>query len=147
MASDASGRRRLALITSDPAWSRFAEACKRVVADAAGGKVDRAWVEEALSFPGVAAIVAETAPMNPLAAYAARRALDVAFAAHRVVGVDRRVTRRAPRAARDASYEVNETQTARRSLAAFAARHLGVIGHGGPDGGVAADAAARAPRT
>ena len=39
---------------------------------------------------------------------------------------------------------MNETQTARRSLAAFAARHLGVIGHGGPDGGVAADAAARA---
>ena len=144
VASDASDAAALALITSDPAWSRFAEACKIVVADAARGKVDRAWVEEALSFPGVAAIVAETAPMNPLAAYAARRALDVAFATHCESELIDAYETCAAEAARDASYEVNETQTARRSLAAFAARHLGVIGHGGPDGGVAADAAARA---
>ena len=144
VASDASDAAALASIVSDDAWPRFADACRAIVADAAAGTVDRAWVEEALSFPGVAAIIAETAPMNPLAAHAARRALDVAFAKHCEAELLDAYRICAAEAREDGAYEVCERQTARRSLAAFAARHLGAIGHGGAAGGVAADAAKNA---
>jgi aminopeptidase N len=57
-------------VKSDEAWDRFAAACKGIVADATAKNVDRAWVEEALSFPGVSSLVQELAPIDPLAVFA-----------------------------------------------------------------------------
>ena len=81
--------------------------------------------------------------MNPLAAYAARQR-STSRSRRTAVGVDRRVrdvrggggARRVVRGERDADGEAIA-----RGVRGEAP---GVIGHGGPDGGVAADAAARA---
>ena len=42
--------------------------------------VDRAWVEEALSFPGVGPLVQELAPVDPLAVFAVVKGFGIEFA-------------------------------------------------------------------
>ena len=111
------------IITSDEAWPAFADACASIVDDAANERVDRAWAEEALSFPGVAALVREVAPANPVLVHRARSAFVSSFAKHCVVPLRRALETcdADSRASRDAgeAYDVSEKQTARRSLRAY----------------------------
>ena len=121
-----------AAVKSDDAWDRFAAACKGIISDATANAVDRAWVEEALCFPGVSSLVQELAPVDPLAVFAVVKGFSVEFA--RACETELEAAYKTCKAeAAGLPYEVNEEQTARRSLAAYALRCLGLLGHGGAE--------------
>ena len=111
------------IIVSDEAWPAFAGACASIVDDAANDKVDRAWAEEALSFPGVSALLREVAPANPVLVHRTRSAFVKAFAKHCVVPLKNALEtcEKESHAAKDAgeAYDIDEKQTARRSLRAY----------------------------
>lgn len=132
-----------AVVTADDAWQRFAEAGRSILAAAASNTVDRAWVEEALSFPGVSSLVQELAPVDPLAVFAVVKGFGAAFAS--ACAAELAVAYETCKAeAAGVSYEVNEEQTSRRSLASYALRSLGLLGHGGAEAAELAAAAANA---
>lgn len=127
-------------VKADDAWERFVAACRGIIADATANAVDRAWVEEALSFPGTASLVQELAPIDPMAVYSVVKGFGQEFA--RSCESELKAAYDTCKAeAAGLAYEVNEEQTARRSLAAYALRSLGVIGHGGAEAAEIAAAA------
>ena len=127
VASDASDAAALALITSDPAWSRrrrIAKKCRSssptpICKGEGGSRVGGGGAQ----FPGRRRHRRGDGTDEPArrvrrrARIAPTRVRD-ALRLPELIDVVRDVRRGG---ARDASYEVNETQTARRSLAAFAA--------------------------
>jgi aminopeptidase N len=129
-----------AAVTSDDAWGRFTAACRGIISDATANTVDRAWTEEALCFPGVSSLVQSLAPVDPLAVYAVARGFHGEFA--RACSAELEAAYRTCKAeAVGVPYEVDEEQTARRCLAAYALRCLGVLGHGGAEASELAAAA------
>ena len=131
-------------VTADAAWGKFVDACKGIFRDAASDVVDRAWVEEALSFPGVGSLVQELKPVDPLAVHKVVKQFSKRLA--RVLGRDRGVlrdvqggggrVRRVPRG-RDA----DGAQVADGILHGA---HAGAAGHGGEEASELAAAAAAA---
>ena len=49
-------------VTADPSWAKYSAACRGIIVDAASNALDRAWVEEALSFPGTSQLIQDLAP-------------------------------------------------------------------------------------
>ena len=121
----------VAFITSDEAWPEFADACASILDDAACNRVDRAWVEEALSFPATSTLVRELAPFNPIVAHRARKALATAFATKCAPALKRALA--VCDAETAASYEAGEVyditaeQVARRSLSAYCLQALAAL--------------------
>ena len=120
------------IIAEDEAWVPFADACAAILDDAAANRVDRAWVEEALTFPGVAALVREVAPANPMVVLRARRAFAKAFATRCADSLRRALAAcdaetEAARAAGEA-YDISPEQVARRSLRAYCLSALAALG-------------------
>jgi aminopeptidase N len=127
------------IIVSDEAWPAFAGACASIVDDAANDKVDRAWAEEALSFPGVAALLREVAPANPVLVHRTRSAFVKAFAKHCVVPLKNALEtcEKESHAAKDAGESVRHRRKANRSpvVARVLSRRVGVAGCGVRQGG------------
>ena len=99
---------------ADPSWAKYSAACRGIIVDAASNALDRAWVEEALSFPGTSQLIQDLAPgVNPVN----RTAVCKAFCR-----VRQGVSRRARGGARDVrrgsarfGYDVDGPQVARRA--------------------------------
>jgi aminopeptidase N len=68
-----------AAIAADAAFAPFVAAARGVLESAVAddGRVDRAWVEEALSFPGVGALVQRLKPIDPLLVHAVVKARSI----------------------------------------------------------------------
>eukprot|EP00227_Mantoniella_beaufortii_P013752 CAMPEP_0197580900 /NCGR_PEP_ID=MMETSP1326-20131121/4577_1 /TAXON_ID=1155430 /ORGANISM="Genus nov. species nov., Strain RCC2288" /LENGTH=934 /DNA_ID=CAMNT_0043144729 /DNA_START=30 /DNA_END=2834 /DNA_ORIENTATION=- len=121
-----------AAIKADDAWPTFTAACKGIIADATAATVDRAWVEEALSFPGVGPLVQQLAPVDPLAVFAVVKGFGIEFAVACRAELEAAYSTCKAESA-GLAYEVDEEQTARRSFSGYALRYLGLLGHGGPE--------------
>jgi aminopeptidase N len=67
-------------IKAAAAWEGFVGACKGIITDATANTVDRAWVEEALCFPGVAPLVQQLQPVDPLLVFNVVKGFSVEFA-------------------------------------------------------------------
>ena len=114
-----------ATITGDSSWTQFVNACSSIIDDASNKKVDRAWVEEALSFPGVSSLVQELQPVNPIVVHQVCKAFTKAFATKCAVSLKKALTTCEKETAEEtAPYDVSAEQTARRSFAAYALRTL-----------------------
>ena len=129
------------IIVSDPAWAPFADACNSILEDAAANRVDRAWVEEALTFPGVAALVREIAPANPVVIHRVRAAFSKLFA-ERCADALRSALDACDAEAEHArehlceAYDISAEQVARRSLRAYCLGALAALGGEKKAGGV-----------
>ena len=112
-------------ITTDSAWVLFTTACVAIIDDATANNVDRAWVEEALSFPGVASLVQQLQPVNPLVVYQTVKAFTKAFAA-KCSGNFKTALQVCETETLDLGepYDVTAEQVARRSFASYALRAL-----------------------
>ena len=121
----------VAFVTSDEAWPAFADACASILDDAAQNRVDRAWVEEALSFPATSTLVRELAPFNPIVAHKARRALATAFATRCAPALKRALAvcdaEAAAMHAAGEAYDISAEQVARRSLSAYCLQALAAL--------------------
>ena len=121
----------VAFITSDEAWPEFADACASILDDAACNRVDRAWVEEALSFPATSTLVRELAPFNPIVAHRARKALATAFATKCAPALKRALAvcdaETAASYAAGEVYDITAEQVARRSLSAYCLQALAAL--------------------
>uniref|UniRef100_A0A7S0I8S7 Uncharacterized protein n=1 Tax=Micromonas pusilla TaxID=38833 RepID=A0A7S0I8S7_MICPS len=135
-------------VTADAAWGKFVDACKGIFRDAASDVVDRAWVEEALSFPGVGSLVQELKPVDPLAVHKVVKQFSRRFALACSDEIEACHATCKAEAAATGEYLVDETQTARRSLMGYCMALMGAAGHGGEEASelAAAAAAARASR-
>jgi len=121
----------VAFVTSDEAWPAFADACASILDDAAQNRVDRAWVEEALSFPATSTLVRELAPFNPIVAHRARLALATAFATRCAPALRRALAvcdaEAAAMHAAGEAYDISAEQVARRSLSAYCLQALAAL--------------------
>ena len=128
-------------IVADVAWGKFVDACKGIFRDAASDVVDRAWVEEALSFPGVGSLVQELKPVDPLAVHKVVKQFSRRFALACSDEIEACYATCKAEAAASGEYLVDETQTARRSLMGYCMALMGAAGHGGEDASELAAAA------
>ena len=121
----------LEAVAADATFAAFAKEGAAIIRAAAEGdaSVDRAWTEEAFTFPGVASLAQELAPVDPLLLHDVAGAFVEAFArACRAELAFALETCRAEALADRSGYQVNPAQTSRRALAGFATRLLGVLG-------------------
>ena len=131
-------------VTNDAAFGKFVDACRGIFKDAAANTVDRAWVEEALSFPGVGSLVQELKPIDPLAVHAVCKKFTEQFAkacGDEIEACYRTCTTEAKTLS---TYAVDEDQTSRRSLMGYCMRMMAACGHGGDDAAELTEAAASA---
>ena len=120
-------------VETDEAWIPFTNACAGILDDAASNAIDRAWVEEALRFPGVSSLIRalQPEPSNPIAAYETRRAFEKCFA-RRCAGnlknaLDVCAAEAALQVANGEPYGIAADQVSRRSLRAYCLRMLALL--------------------
>ena len=112
---------------ADPSWAKYSAACRGIIVDAASNALDRAWVEEALSFPGTSQLIQDLAPgVNPVNTRAVCKAFSRAFAESRAELEAALAT--CDEEARGLAYDVDGPQVARRALRGYVIRMLGSIG-------------------
>ena len=115
-------------VTSDPSWAKYSAACQGIIKDAAANKLDRAWVEEALSFPGTSQLIQDLAPgVNPVNTYRVCKAFARAFAREARSDLEAAVAV-CDKEADGLKYDVDGPQVSRRALRGYALRMLGTIG-------------------
>jgi|TARA_B110000008_G_scaffold47269_1_gene45667 aminopeptidase N len=115
-------------VTSDPSWAIYSAACCLIVKDATANRLDRAWVEEALNFPGPSQLIQDLAPgVNPVNTYRVCKAFARAFAKESRVELEAALATCDAEAA-GLAYDVDGPQVSRRALRGYAIRMLGSIG-------------------
>ena len=115
-------------VTADPSWAKYSAACRGIIVDAASNALDRAWVEEALSFPGTSQLIQDLAPgVNPVNTRAVCKAFSRAFAKESRAELEAALAT-CDEEARGLAYDVDGPQVARRALRGYVIRMLGSIG-------------------
>jgi aminopeptidase N len=115
-------------VTSDPSWAKYSAACRGIIKDAVANTLDRAWVEEALSFPGTTQLVQDLAPgVNPVNTHTVVKAFARAFALEARSELEAAVVT-CDKEAEGLKYDVDGPQVSRRALRGYALRMLGSIG-------------------
>jgi len=115
-------------VTADPSWAKYSAACRGIIVDAASNALDRAWVEEALSFPGTSQLIQDLAPgVNPVNTHRVCKAFARAFAKESRAELEAALAT-CDEEARGLAYDVDGPQVARRALRGYVIRMLGSIG-------------------
>ena len=115
-------------VTADPSWAKYSAACRGIIVDAASNALDRAWVEEALSFPGMSQLIQDLAPgVNPVNTHRVCKAFARAFAKESRAELEAALAT-CDEEARGLAYDVDGPQVARRALRGYVIRMLGSIG-------------------
>ena len=114
-------------ITSDSSWSKYVDACRGIIRDATANTLDRAWVEEALSFPATSQLIQDLAPgVDPVNTYKVRKAFARAFAREARTDLEAALAT-CDKEAAGLAYEVDGPQVSRRALRGYALRMLGTL--------------------
>ena len=115
-------------VTADPSWAKYSAACRGIIVDATSNALDRAWVEEALSFPGTSQLIQDLAPgVNPVNTHRVCKAFARAFAKESRAELEAALAT-CDEEARGLAYDVDGPQVARRALRGYVIRMLGSIG-------------------